>query len=88
MLRSVAQGLRNGVAVNYEFCIPADEKHLAQVKKIDRSLQVMKSSKGRIGCSDKSWLLVGSTQQKNYRAVLYDLAALPYVQRIEETFWE
>lgn len=83
-----ANGLKNGVAVNYEFCVPAEEKFYKTVQKIDPTLQLMKGSKGRVGCSEKEWLLVGSTKQKNYRTVLYDLAALPYITRIEETFWE
>lgn len=82
-------GPGNGkVAVHYEFCIPASDKYLKEVKKIDASAQAQKGSRGRIGCDQSSWLVIGSTQQKNYRRVLYELASLPYVQKIEETFFE
>ena len=76
------------VAVHYEFCIPADEKHWKTVQAIDPTAQKYPGSSGRVGCGGGTWLVIGSTHQKNYRRVLYDLAALSFVQRIEETFWE
>jgi hypothetical protein len=76
------------VAVNYEFCIPADDKNWNEVKKIDGTAQVQKGSKGRVGCTENQWLVIGSTHQKNYRRVIYDLASLSYVQQIQETFFE
>jgi len=82
-------GPANGkVAVNYEFCIPAQEKFWNEVKKIDKTAQAMKGSKGRIGCASDQWLVVGSTHQENYRRVLYELASLAYVKEIQETFFE
>ena len=75
------------VAVNYEFCIPKDEKKWKEVLKIDADLQRL-PSKGRIGCDDQSWLVVGSTHRPQFKRILYDLAALPYVARNEEVFWE
>jgi hypothetical protein len=48
----------------------------------------MAGSPGRIGCGKTSWLIVGSTHQPNYKRVLYDLASLTYVAKIQETFWE
>ena len=75
------------VAAAYEFCIPASEKNLAQVKKIDLSAQ-RSGGKGRVACSDKEWLIMGSTHQKNFQRVLFELASLPYVREIQETFYE
>lgn len=87
-----AEGLRgnqgNKVAVNYEFCIPDDLKKWKQVHRIDPGATRQIGSKGRIGCTDRQWLVIGSTHQKNYQRVLYELASLPYVERIEQTFWE
>lgn len=86
-----ADGLRgpaNGkVAVNYEFCIPADRKYWRTVQKIDPTAQ-KNPGKGRVGCKDAQWLVTGSTQQKNYQRVLFQLASLPYVERIEQVYWE
>lgn len=76
------------VAVNYEFCIPAQEKNRKEVQRIDKTARVQKQSKGRIGCQAGTWLVIGSTHQQYHRRVLYDLAALPYVQQIQETFFE
>lgn len=87
-----AEGLRGPasgkVAVNYEFCVPKNDKYWAKVQKTDPTARKYESGKGRINCSDQHWLVVGSTNQKNYQRVLYELAALPYVNRIEEVFWE
>ncbi len=81
-------GPANGkVAQNYEFCIPADEKHWKQVRKIDKSAQ-KNGGKGRVGCKENQWLVIGSTNQKNYQRVLFQLASLPFVERIEPVFWE
>ena len=82
-------GLRNGeVAVDYEFCIPADQKILDHVMKIDQGIRVMKSSKGRIGCTDQQWLCINSTHSAGWKKKLFAIASLSYVERIEETFYE
>ena len=76
------------VAVNYEFCLPQVEKYWKAVRRIDPSAQKQPAGKGRIGCTSQQWLIIGSTHQPRYQRVLYELASLPYVTRIEETFWE
>lgn len=75
------------VAMNYEFCIPATPKAWKQVQKIDPSAQ-KNAGKGRVNCKDGQWLVIGSTHQKNYQRVLFQLASLPYVERIEPVYWE
>lgn len=84
-LRGPPDGLR---AVHYEFCIPADDRLFEQVHAIDPTSQAMKGSRGRIRCVREQTLVVGSTHQHGYRQVLNRLAELPYVQRIEEAFFE
>lgn len=82
-------GLRNGeVAVDYEFCIPADQKILDQVMKIDQGIRVMKSSRGRIGCTAQQWLCINSTHNDDWKKHLFAIASLSYVERVEETFYE
>ncbi len=75
------------ISANYEFCIPAAEKYLSQVKKIDGTVQ-RSGGKGRVQCSDKEWMLIGSTHQPNFQRVLFKLASLPFVKDIQETFYE
>jgi hypothetical protein len=75
------------VAVNYEFCIPAEEKYWRQVRKTDSSAR-KNAGKGRVGCTEKQWLIIGSTHQKNYQRILFQLASLPYVEQIQQTYWE
>lgn len=78
-------GLRS---LAYEFCIPSDSEAEAEVKAIDPTIQLMPSSRGRIGCTARQTLAVGQTHQPNFRDVLNRLAALPYVKRIQETDFE
>lgn len=82
-------GPSNGkVAVQYEFCIPAEAKKWKAVRRIDPSAVRYPDSKGRVGCGEQQWLVIGSTHQKNYQRILYELASLPYVEHIQQTFWE
>jgi hypothetical protein len=83
------EGLRNGeVAVDYEFCIPASEEILEEVTGIDAGIKVMKSSKGRIGCTTQQWLIINSTHSRGWKEKLYTFARLEYVDRIVETHYE
>lgn len=76
------------VAVNYEYCIPSNEKYWQKVQQIDKTAQKYAGSRGRIGCQQDQWLLIGTTHQPGYQRVLYELASLPFIDRIDETFWE
>ncbi len=76
------------VALNVEFCIPQDEKKWRAVQKISPDLQKQAGGKGRIGCRSDQWLIIGSTHHPRYKRMLYELASLPYVERIEPVFWE
>lgn len=76
------------VAVNYEFCLPARDSYWKKVRKIDPTAQKHAGSAGRSGCGPNQWLIIGSTRQPKYQRVLYELASLPYVEKIEQTFWE
>ena len=78
-------GLR---ALHYEFCIPGDADHEAQVRQIDPTLQIFTESRGRIGCRSGESLCLGSTLQPDFKAVLIRLASLPYVKRIDQAFFE
>ena len=75
------------VAVHYEFCVPDVDRFLDAVTEID-STAVASPSRGRIGCGEEERLMIGSTHQPGWRAVLERLAALPFVTRITRTMWE
>ncbi len=76
------------VAIDYEYCIPADEKRAAELKKIDPSLKIHHKAKGRIGCSQSQWLCMGNTHQENWRKILLQITELDYVKQIDRTFFE
>lgn len=78
-------GLR---ALDYEFCIPADPRLEAQVRQIDPTVHIFKTSPGRVGCAEGGYLCVGNTHQPDFRMVLNKLANLPYVKRIDQAFFE
>lgn len=73
---------------HYEFCIPANDSLLAEVKAIDPFASEMKGSKGRSGCSDKEWLVISSTRKPGFKEIIRRTAELEYVRKITETFWE
>lgn len=75
-------------AISYEFCIPSSDSIYAVVLAIDPTAAVMKGSKGRSGCSEKEWLVIGSSRQTGFKDVLKKLARLDYIKKITETFWE
>jgi len=87
-----ARGLRGPadgkVSVSYEFCIPDTPECRTRVKSIDRTVQFMPGSRGRIGAREKECLCIGSTYQEDYKKVLQALAELPYVERIIECHFE
>ncbi len=78
-------GLR---ALDYEFCIPGDAAHVAQVRDLDPSLRVFTHSRGRANCGPGEYLCVGSTHQPGFRTILRRLAGLPFVKRIDQAFFE
>ena len=84
-LYGVSDGKR---ALSYEFCIPADVDVVRQVMDIDPSLIIYRQTKGRSGCTDKQYLAMGDTFQKDYRTTLQQLVNLKYVTRIVEVYFE
>ena len=76
------------VAVSYEICIPAQNDYVNQVRKIDPSLKIHKKSKGRVACSKAEWLCIGNSHQEFARMKIQRLAELPFVKRIERTYFE
>ena len=82
-------GLKHeGVNVDYEFCIPAKDSYAKKVLHIEPRAQIMQKSKGRSGCSDSEWLCVISNHDDAWKKKLFAIAALPFVERIKETFYE
>jgi hypothetical protein len=81
-------GPPNGLrSLSYEFCIPAHDQTLAEVRAIDPTLQFSRSP-GRIHCQRDQYLVIGETHRPNWRSILTQLAQLDYVQRIDEFFGE
>jgi hypothetical protein len=76
------------VALDYELCIPAAERFVAEVQAIDDSARFQPHSPGRIGCGPDQVLVLGNTQGPDFAFVLQRLADLPYVERIERAWHE
>ena len=74
--------------MSYEFCIPANERYAAEVERIDPTVELMRGSRGRIGCTKNQYLCVGQTGQPGYRQVLERLVGLDYTSRIVESTFE
>ncbi|MFM7448375.1 MAG: hypothetical protein ACKO24_07245 [Leptolyngbyaceae cyanobacterium] len=75
-------------SLDYEFCIPTGEAYQLQVQTIDPSLKFYPGGRGRVGCTTQQTLCIGNTHQAKWRAILLEIARLPYVQRIDQTVWE
>ncbi len=81
-------GPPNGLrSLSYEFCIPATEKHLNEVRSINSAIQISRSP-GRIGCTKNQYLCIGETHTPQWREILLAIAKLDYVQRIDQFFGE
>jgi hypothetical protein len=84
-LRGPADGLR---ALHYEFCIPDRADVIREVRLIDPTLQIQRTSPGRIGCGADQALCLGHTHQPHYREVLKRLAQHPDTGEIYEATFE
>lgn len=78
-------GLRS---LRYEFCIPADDQMLAEVRAIAPEIQCYRASRGRIGCSREHYLCINETHHPNWQATLRAIAGLDNVTRIIESLGE
>lgn len=76
------------VSIDYEFCVPADPQVLAEIKRLDPSVQVSLVARGRIGRREGQALCIGNTQQKDWRVVLERLAARPDITEIRRCYFE
>ena len=75
-------------SLSYEFCTPNTPEARAEVAAVDPSVRFSCSSPGRIGCGPGECLSLGDSHQKDHRRHLLELAALPYIRRIDESFFE
>ena len=75
-------------ALSYAFCIPALVSHMTEVERIDQTVAFFAVSPGRIGCGTHEILCIGSTHQHDFRRVLRRLAELPYVECIDQSYFE
>ena len=78
-LRGPADGK---VEVAYEFSIPDTGAARQQVTAIDKTVQFMPGSHGRIGAQPGEGLCIGSTHQPEYRQGLFRLVPVPFIRRI------
>jgi hypothetical protein len=76
------------VAISYEFCIPATQAAQDEVRRIDTTVAFQPGARGRIGCARDQVLCIGSTHQRDWRAVLLRLASLDHIARIDRSFGE
>jgi hypothetical protein len=84
-LRGPDDGL---LSVSYEFCVPNDEKTLAEVRRIAPGVAIHVGSKGRIGCGEDQALCIGTTHGPDWRKELMGIAELGYVVEIAECYFE
>lgn len=76
-----------GQLVDYEFCIPDNETVWKELMLINPSLK-RTASKGRSNCGKGKVLVLGNTDNKDYKIMLCKIANLDYVKEVNQTFWE
>ena len=81
-------GMRGGANVDYEFCIPGQDKYLKEIINISPSIHCSHGEGGRIGCTKDEYLCIGNTHDKNFKSTLCQLSARDYIKQIDECFWE
>ena len=83
------QGPADGKSsLSYEFCTPNTTEARTEVAAADPSVRFSCSSPGRIGCDPGECLSLGDSYRQDHRQRLLGLAVLPYIRRIEESFFE
>jgi hypothetical protein len=75
-------------AIDYEFCIPADEQLLGEILAIDPKIQSYPHSRGRIGCNHEQYLCISNTHNPRWKDILQSITKLDYVKKITQTDWE
>lgn len=74
-------------SISYEFCIPDTKMNREKVSKIDTTINFTKSM-GRSMCGKNQILCMGNTHQPHAVKILHQLAALNFVEKITETYFE
>lgn len=82
-----ANGIKNGVGVDFEFCLAQDAELKAKVEQAYTGLTFQRAP-GRSGCHDEQWLVIGNTLQPDFRAQLANLLSLEEISQVKQTFWE
>ncbi len=78
----------NQQIIDFEFCIPKSKMAEQRVSEINTSIQFNESS-GRIGCNTDQYLCLGSVNSSpTSRDLLCRLSLLPFINRIDQNFWE
>ena len=87
-----ANGLAGGpdgkVSISYEFRIPDTAENRETVQAIDPEIGISTGPPGRVDAGPGFALCIGSTHTPRHREILLELAALPFVERIQPCVFE
>ena len=72
-------------AIIYEYCIPRARQAVSVISTIDFSAEVKTDTPGKVNCSAQEVLVQGNSHQDNFKALIVQLARLPFVKRIEQS---
>ena len=84
----LAGGPDGKVSVSYEFRIPDTAENRAAVQAIDPEIGISTGPPGRVNAGQGFALCIGSTHTPRHREILLELAALPFVERIQPCVFE
>ena len=72
-------------AIIYEYCIPSARQAVSVITTIDFSAEVKTGSGSKVSCGAQETLVEGNSHQDNFKAIIVQLARLPFVKRIEQS---
>lgn len=75
-------------SVDYEFCLPSEQRFLVEVLLIDPTIKFYHKSRGRINCKSNQYLCIGNTHKPKWKTILLSIAKLDYVERIDRFYGE
>lgn len=75
--------LSSGQSIVYEYCIPRAQQALSVITTIDFTAEV-KDKGVKVNCGEREARIIGSSHQDGFKAIMVQIASLPFVRKIEQ----
>ena len=73
-------------SIIYEYCIPRAQQAVSMISTIDFTIDVKTDTPGsKVNCGSNEALVTGSSHQDSFKAIIVQIASLPFVKKIEQS---